>query len=328
MILSPPLCYDTPFHLLTGVCELEDAERLLPVFASSAMEVFPFQVAAANFALKAQYLKGAVLCDEGALGKTFEALMLIAQAGAGSVRDTLSIADMCLSYCGEKVTYAGVLEVLGESDPHSIITLANDILSGNLSLALEKVAKIVDLGKSIQTLSSSLAETFRNMMFVKKCSTANKFLGLPQDIFESLDKVQRNYQTDTLLNAMKKFTALEGEFRYSSQHRILLEAAIVEVGLFENGETEKKTIIAQKQPVRSLQAANTVKAEENTRPSKESEAENIDVKAVPNASVNQTPSTNENGKITVSMTDDLAKKANQIWGFVLAKWIEWEATAF
>ena len=79
MILSPPLCYDTPFHLLTGVCELEDAERLLPVFASSAMEVFPFQVAAANFALKAQYLKGAVLCDEGALGKTFEALMLIAQ---------------------------------------------------------------------------------------------------------------------------------------------------------------------------------------------------------------------------------------------------------
>lgn len=70
---------DTPFHLLVGACELEDAERLLPVFASSAMEVFPFQVAAANFALKAEYLKGAVLCDEGALGKTFEALMLIAQ---------------------------------------------------------------------------------------------------------------------------------------------------------------------------------------------------------------------------------------------------------
>ena len=71
--------YDTPFHLLAGACELEDAERLLPVFASSAMEVFPFQVAAANFALKAEYLKGVVLCDEGALGKTFEALMLIAQ---------------------------------------------------------------------------------------------------------------------------------------------------------------------------------------------------------------------------------------------------------
>ena len=79
MSFSPPLHYDTPFHLLTGACELEDAERLLPVFASSAMEVFPFQVAAANFALKAEYLKGAVLCDEGALGKTFEALMLIAQ---------------------------------------------------------------------------------------------------------------------------------------------------------------------------------------------------------------------------------------------------------
>lgn len=43
---------DTPFHLLAGACELEDAERLLPVFASSAMEVFPFQVAAAVQRLK------------------------------------------------------------------------------------------------------------------------------------------------------------------------------------------------------------------------------------------------------------------------------------
>lgn len=71
--------YNTPFHALAGACELANAEALLPVFASSQLEVFPYQVAAARFMLGAAYLKGAVLCDKGSLGKTFEALLVIAQ---------------------------------------------------------------------------------------------------------------------------------------------------------------------------------------------------------------------------------------------------------
>lgn len=46
-----------------------------------------------------------------------EAVDLIASAGAGSVRDALSVADMCVSYCDSNVTYNGVLEVLGAADP-------------------------------------------------------------------------------------------------------------------------------------------------------------------------------------------------------------------
>ena len=74
-----PIRYGTPFHALAGACELANAEALLPVFASSRLEVFPYQVAAARFVLGAAYLKGVVLCDEGSLGKTFEALLVIAQ---------------------------------------------------------------------------------------------------------------------------------------------------------------------------------------------------------------------------------------------------------
>ena len=73
------LRYDTPFHAQAGAGELAHAETLLPVFASSHLEVFPYQVAAARFVLGAGYLKGAVLCDEGSLGTTYEALLVIAQ---------------------------------------------------------------------------------------------------------------------------------------------------------------------------------------------------------------------------------------------------------
>jgi hypothetical protein len=45
-------------------------DRLTAAYASADIEVYPFQVAAAQFALRSPFLKGAVLADEGSLGKT------------------------------------------------------------------------------------------------------------------------------------------------------------------------------------------------------------------------------------------------------------------
>lgn len=139
-------------------------------------------------------------------------------------------------------------------------------------------------------------------MFIKKCSTANKYLGLPQDIFESIDKTQRNYDTAKILNAMKVFTSLEGEFRYSSQQRILLEAAIVSVAL---DDSEKKTLIDGQKPVRQAEKAaehsdNRISAKVN----------------VNNENTGQVTRTAQASKAEESV--DLEKKANQIWGFVMS----------
>lgn len=53
--------------------------KLLGVYASSDIKIYPFQMAAALFALRSPYLKGVILCDKGGLGKTAEALLAMAQ---------------------------------------------------------------------------------------------------------------------------------------------------------------------------------------------------------------------------------------------------------
>ena len=72
----------TPFHAYYAARKLEsyvgDAS-LVPAFASSNIEIYPYQIAAAQFALRSPYLKGCVLCDEGSLGKTFEAMLIATQ---------------------------------------------------------------------------------------------------------------------------------------------------------------------------------------------------------------------------------------------------------
>ncbi len=156
-----------------------------------------------------------------------EAVDLIASAGAGSVRDALSIADMCVSYCDSNVTYNGVLEVLGAADPKKLQSLAAAIADGDTDKALQEVANLCDLGKSVPILAQDLATLFRNVLYIKNCSSAKRLLALPEAIYSALAEMAKKYSTEKCMSIMKIFSSLEGEFRYSAQHRILFEAAVV-----------------------------------------------------------------------------------------------------
>lgn len=156
-----------------------------------------------------------------------EALELIASSGAGSVRDMLSVADTCVSYCDGNITYDGVLEVLGASDPKRLQQLGRAIADGDTDIALRTAAELCDLGKSVPVLANDLATLFRNVLFIKTCSGARELLALPEGIYCSLAEMAQKYSAARLMSAMKTMSGLEGELRYSAQHRILFEGALV-----------------------------------------------------------------------------------------------------
>lgn len=155
------------------------------------------------------------------------AVDLIASSGAGSVRDALSIADMCVSYCDGNVTYKGVLEVLGAADPDKLRDLAIAIADGNVDSALSQVSAFADLGKSLPILAQDIATLFRNVLYIKSCSNADQLLSLPKNIYLSLKDMSAKYSLERCMSIMRTMSRLEGEFRYSSQHRILFESAVV-----------------------------------------------------------------------------------------------------
>jgi SNF2 family DNA or RNA helicase len=72
----------TPFHAIktaTELCTSGEENRLIAAYSAADVKIYPFQIAAANFALRSPFLKGAILTDEGSLGKTIEALLVISQ---------------------------------------------------------------------------------------------------------------------------------------------------------------------------------------------------------------------------------------------------------
>ena len=155
-----------------------------------------------------------------------EAVAAIATAGEGSVRDTLSVADMCASY-SETVDYDCVLGVLGANDPTLIASIALCTLSGDVKNAIERIESASSLGKSMQLLTKDLTKYFRDLLIIKHDVNANAILRLPDHLFTVASEIAASYDGVALMRALDIFSGVEAKERYSTQPKILLETAVI-----------------------------------------------------------------------------------------------------
>ena len=94
----------TPFQIYYMARMLEnlpDEDRFVPVFASSDIKIYPFQIAAASFALRSPYQTGVILCDEAGMGKSHEAMLIITQRwleGRSRILVAVPNADLLLQW--------------------------------------------------------------------------------------------------------------------------------------------------------------------------------------------------------------------------------------
>ena len=86
-----------PFYTARTLEAISAGERFVPVYASSNSKIYPFQIAAANYALRSPYQKGAVLCDEAGLGKSHEAMLVITQKWLEGQQRILLVVTNALS---------------------------------------------------------------------------------------------------------------------------------------------------------------------------------------------------------------------------------------
>jgi DNA polymerase-3 subunit gamma/tau len=166
-------------------------------------------------------------------GKEYEeeAISAIARAGAGSARDSLSIADMCASYSQGKLTYDDVNAVLGSVDFSSVAEIAECMLSENSSLCLEKVEGVLATGKGVGVLIKDLLSFLNNCAIVKMCRNAKEILNIPDDRYQSLKRAADIADGHKILRCTEILAKAESDLRYSLNGRITLETAIVKCSM-------------------------------------------------------------------------------------------------
>ena len=157
-----------------------------------------------------------------------QAINIIARAGEGSVRDTLSIADRCVSFAGNDLTYQKVLSVLGVSEREVLINMANHMLSKNVGNALVELDSVLSGGKSPLVFSNDLIAYFRDLILIHTLGDESREIVVVKDDIYSQMKNQataENYAS--MLKVVEVLSSVEQELRYSAQPRIVLETAII-----------------------------------------------------------------------------------------------------
>ncbi len=188
------------------------------------------------------------------MGKEYEeeAVSAIARAGAGSDRDMLSIAEMCIAY-EDKLTYRGVSEVLGAADFSETLALAEALLISDMPKALEGVERILSAGKSVGVLLKDLMAQLNRIAVAKTCRTAEKLLSLPKEQFAKLKAVADKADGRAVLRATEVLARAETDMRFVSSPRVCLETAVMRIALPEEDMSTDALLVRLNALERKLQ---------------------------------------------------------------------------
>ena len=167
-----------------------------------------------------------VNCDD-------QSVEAIALAGEGSVRDTLSVADCVVAFCGNDITIDKTYEILGQSDKNAVMQVVKSIVRGDVGSVLENINDIYNSGKNLINLAKEITISFKDLLVIKSCNNARKILNVSEEDYKKLDEICANIDSQKLLVFMQKFSAIEAELKFATSPKTLIELAALECATYE-----------------------------------------------------------------------------------------------
>jgi len=155
------------------------------------------------------------------------ALMMIARAADGGMRDALSILDMCLGY-SDQVDEELVRNILGTSDTSFLFEFSKALSEQDASKVYLMIDRLMRDGKDPAVFAKDVCRHIRALLIAK---TSPEDVSMIMDISgdEAAEYVRQSESmtVSRLMKILDLFMALETEMRYASTPRMALENASI-----------------------------------------------------------------------------------------------------
>jgi len=203
-----------------------EAEKVLPTILSRCQR-YDFR----NIPTReiAAHLK--TVCAAEKIDADDDAILLIAKAGAGSMRDALSLLDRMLSAAGEKLTVATLEEMLGLPKSQQVFDLAQSIGESDVKTTLTRINALIVAGLSPDTLVGALVDHFRNLLILRTCGPDSELVEVPGLPLADLVKQSQGFDAVSLTQGIIILEELRRQLRTSSAGRALIDAVAVRLAL-------------------------------------------------------------------------------------------------
>ncbi|MBV8811115.1 MAG: DNA polymerase III subunit gamma/tau [Acidobacteriaceae bacterium] len=156
-------------------------------------------------------------------------LSVVAQAGEGSVRDSLSALDQAIACCGKTLRVEDVRALLGVFDVDSLRAVADAINAQSPSKMLEIVQELETNGKSLQHFSRELSRYWRNLLVVKIAGKPTRLIAASDAEQQSLLEVAASFTEEDLTRYLNLTLELYKALQTSLQPRLHLELGLIKL---------------------------------------------------------------------------------------------------
>jgi DNA polymerase III subunit gamma/tau len=169
----------------------------------------------------------AAICAQEGIEADADVLAVLAQAGEGSVRDSLSALDQAIACCGAKLNAADVRALLGAFSLEWLERVSQALVDGNAARMLEIVDELERNGHNLQHFSRELSRYFRNLLVMRIAAAANRLVAASEAQRQKLAETAARFSEEDLTRYLQLSLDLFRDLQFSLQPRFHLEMGLV-----------------------------------------------------------------------------------------------------
>ena len=158
-----------------------------------------------------------------------KAVTMLAHAGDGSMRDSLTLLDQAIAYAEDEVTPEVVTEILGGIDFDLLADLADILIRGSMTDAFSFVERVVSEGKDLRQMVGGLIGHYRDLLLLSVDRRGREAITLPEGSAERAVEQAKSLTAAEILRALDVLAETDRELRFTSQPRLLLELAMARI---------------------------------------------------------------------------------------------------
>ncbi|HVG20740.1 MAG TPA: DNA polymerase III subunit gamma/tau [Blastocatellia bacterium] len=157
------------------------------------------------------------------------ALLSIARAGEGSMRDAESALDQVISFAGQTVSDEDVSAALGLVDIETLNNTVRAIAEQDSQRVLRIIDEVVSRGYDLRNFCREMIVHTRALLVVKVAGFDTELVQMPQSEGEPLTRLADSFSEQDLVRFFSILTKTEQDIRTSSQPRFQLEIGLMKL---------------------------------------------------------------------------------------------------
>jgi DNA polymerase-3 subunit gamma/tau len=204
----------------------------------------------------------AAICEQEGIAAESSALALVARAGGGSVRDSLSILGQVIAGCGPQgVTHAEAAAQLGLTDAALLDEAIDAIVQGEGAQLFMVLDRTLDAGHEPRRFTTDLLERLRDLVVIKHVPGAveSGLIDAPTDQVERMAEQAAEVSAAELSRAADVVSRTLSELRGATAPRLLLELMAARL-LLPGSQSDPQALTARMDQLERRVAAGSVAA--------------------------------------------------------------------